>query len=621
MKKGHFEHYDAKKMRIRILGFLFVSSLVVLSIGLFARQVIFEDDYVLQGEKQAQRRIIQPGSRGNIYDCNGHLIVGSRPLFTAAIYIGELRKELSDAYLLRLREARESGQPVDRLALQREARLDVLQAYLDELNHVLGREESLDPARVDRFFQQRILVPMPLVEDLSVEEYATLAEYLSVDAPVQVIVSSARYYPYGSLAAHVLGYVASTDEIDAEDIPGEHLRTFKERGKTGKSGVELYFNDQLEGKSGYELWQVDPVGFQYQLIERELPEQGDHLTLTLDLHDQFAAEVAMEGKRGALVALDVKTGEVRAMVSVPNYNLNELSPRISTDTYQRINEEGAWLNRAIQGLYPPASTFKVLTTIAALRKGILDRALKIDAVPRYKIGNRWFPENNPQGWGIVNVVDALAVSSNVFFYPISTALGGDPLCAEAKRFALGAPTGIELPFESKRMFVPTPEWKKKRHGEAWWEGDSANLGMGQGYIQTTPLNVACMTASLARKQTRTWPSLLPGKGRAEGPPVGLSEDEFNIILEGMLAATQRGVAKAAAVEGVDVAAKTGTGQMYLDGRKTTIAWTIAFAPIEDPEIAVAVIIEPEAEGPGLWGGTAAAPVVGTFLEGHFAAQE
>jgi penicillin-binding protein 2 len=360
-------------------------------------------------------------------------------------------------------------------------------------------------------------------------------------------------------------------------------------------------------------------------IEQRLPVQGKNIVTSLDIELQQAAETAMAERIGAAVALDVRTGEVLVLVSKPDYDLNTFVPRISTKTFQAIEASGGWLNRAIQGQYPPGSTFKVITAIAGVRSGAVEPGVSKSLCPGYyMVGNKRFVCHLHSGHGERDVVTAIRDSCNVFFYKYGLEAGPELIAAEAKRFGYNHPTGIELPSEFKYPRVADPEWRRAHWKSAnlpdgiWRPGDTANISIGQGDTLITPLQAACFVASLARGETETKPTLLhdPNRRPQRTAPIGLTPTEYKAIIDGMNQSYRLGTGKLARVDGLDGAAKTGTAQK---GR-IELAWTIAFAPLENPQIAIAVVLE-GAVDVNFGGGANAAPVAKAILEAWKAKRE
>lgn len=613
-----FRNYNA---RLRLLTYLLIAMLLVLSGGLAYRQLFKHIEFSEKGERQTLRRIIVPGPRGNIYDRDGRLMVGNRPRYSAVVFLNELRPEFREEFK-QLRSYYDTL-PEDQVPrtgdINIEARRNVVQRYIIQVGKAIGRNLEIDSRQIERHFGQQLLLPFPLISDMEPEEYALLLEQIPVQSPIQIFTSNARYYPYGTLAAHTIGYVGNTQEMDTENLPGDDLMTFQARGYEGKTGIEHGFDQELQGESGLEIWVVDPSGFQFEPRVMKTPVQGKDLKITLDSELQDIAELTLGEQRGAVVALDAKRGDLLVMASKPDYDLNDLSPYISNTVAKEINDRGAWINRALQGLYAPGSTFKVITSVAGLRNGFIDDQSMSHCAGSYTISRRSFGCWNRLGHGDVTIHEAIQHSCNVFFYHYSQEIGVNYISAEAKRFHLHEPTGIELPFEATKMIVPTREWKRETQNDAWYPGETAILSIGQGALRVTPLQMACFTAAFARRETQFTPTILFDPYRQAVPSkrdLRLTDHDYNVILDGMEAAAMDGTAKLIKVPGVRIAAKTGTAQVQTPNGMRHLAWSICFAPIEDPEIAIAVMVEGE-QGDTLGGGTTSVPIAQPILQRFF----
>jgi penicillin-binding protein 2 len=630
------ESYKPQRPRLLALHLLTGLCALVLTAGLAYRQLFRSGDYGERERLQNQRRVLVPGPRGNIYDRHDRLLVGNRSRFAVTLYLDELRRQFRTEYIEVVRRYRESeeegaitrGERPTPGQLEQIARAQVVQRYLDQVNRILGRKDKVDVSELDRHFQQQLLLPYILLDDLKPEEYARLIEQLPVESPLQVYTSSTRYYPYGSAAAHALGYVGSSDEIDMENVPGEDLKTYAFKGTTGRTGLELRYDSLLQGETGGTIYWVDPAGFRGEAVKgRRMPKQGQNLVSSLDIDLQLAAADAMgkgDDNKGAVVALDAQTGEVLALLSKPDYDLNDFSPHISHDTWQDVMDRGALLNRAISGLYPPGSTFKLVTSIAGLRNNLISiDSSTADCEGSMRIGGRTFRCDNGYGHhGIIGFTEAVAQSCDIFFWTYGLKIGPDLMAAEARRFHLDQPTGIELPYETSRMLIPDPAWKRQTTGEAWFPGDTANMAIGQGFVAVTPLQMACVVASIARGETTTKPTLLhdPNRPTQHTEPIGLTPAQYAALLDGMEGCTTRGTAKiltqvaAERIPGLHIAGKTGTAQVRTKEGTINIAWFVCFAPIDDPRIAIAVTIEGKTPGENFGGGREAAPVAQAILK-------
>jgi len=600
-------------VRFQILFLICMGCLVLLVAGLAWRQLVQGSTFREQELFQKQRQILMPGPRGEILDRAGRVLVANRPRFSAVVYLNELRPEFRQEFVRRLEVALEEEPRPDRPRIAIAARAAVLQRYLDQITALTGIPANVSTPVLERHFSQNLLLPFPLINDLDLVSYARLIEQLPVTSPIQILTDGVRHYPYGSLASHTLGHLTAHDELLGESLlPGQSVVTFRLRGRRGASGVERALDEVLTGQTGGEVWVVDPSGFQFSRVAHRPPVKGQDVVLALDADLQQAAEHGLRGLTGAVVAIDIQTGEVLALASAPDYDLNDFTPFLRHDASARITERGAWYHRAVQGLYPPGSTFKLITTVAGLRSGHIKPNASSYCSGSFRVGERTFHCHNRRGHGHVDLPSAIEKSCNVFFYEHGLEIGVDLLAAEARRFGFDQRTGIELPNESGRMIVPDPAWKRQREGMGWFPGDTANLSIGQGYLLVTPLQMATSTASFARNETRTRPTLLARPATSPGAVAGnaqaLPPALHRLIVEGMERSSLQGTGKFVNLPNLRIASKTGTAQVFPRGQALTLAWIIAYAPIENPRIAVAVVIEGTDPADPAAGGTTAAPI-------------
>jgi penicillin-binding protein 2 len=385
-------------------------------------------------------------------------------------------------------------------------------------------------------------------------------------------------------------------------------------------------NDILSGTPGEEILSVDPAGFKSETTEFKKPEKGQDCQISLDLDLQQVAEASIGDKIGSVIVLDVHSGEVLVMASKPNYDLSELSPRITNETFDKISAESGWLNRAIQGLYPPGSTFKLLSTIAFLKSGAAtwDPADTETCSGSTMIGTRKFRCDNSRAHGHIGLQEAIKKSCNVYFYNRSQKCGINAISTEAHRFGFDVKTGLELPYETSKMIVPTKNWKTVRNLGPWLGGDSANTSIGQGYLRVTPLQMACFTASVARNEIRTIPHIIHKKNRPSQSgcfeKIGLDNRDYAKLLLAFEAAVKSGTCWRASVDGLRIAGKTGTAQVWENGKKRNVAWFIGFAPVDAPQIAIAIALQEKSESDSYYGSTHAAPIAKDIMEHYFSQQ-
>lgn len=657
--------------RLRLYGTfcIFALGFIYISVGLAYRQVVQAEMRLEESQSQSTRIIIRPPARGMILDRNDNVLVDNRVRWSVKADLALLQKEFRTEYLRLLQAERLREAPnLDREKLQESARVNVLQGWLNKVWFVIdensrkrqGRKALPKAAAVDaaneRFVNtdelrkhlrdQRALT-YTLVADLSfpgtsqaanssegMRAVARFIEQFPVAGPIRLESDIVRSYPYGSLAAHVLGYIKDSEELPPSDnsIEGlsvESLQKTRYTGKKGAAGIELSNDSDLRGKSGLELWSKTSAGYNQSLLRNTDPQQGSIVTLSLDYRIQQAAERALSrildsqqvAIPGAAVMLDVHTGEILALASQPTFDPNRLAFRVTSKYYDEVEAQGGWLNRAIQGLYAPGSTFKVITAIAGMRNKIIDWDDILDCGPSLMVGNRPFPEHGGASYGQVDLDKMLAVSCNVWNYQVGLRLGIEPLATEARRFGLDQPllqsgtdSGVSsaLPYPSRGMVIPDKPYKEgKLQAGKWSPGDTANTSIGQGYLLTTPLHMACLAASLARGETRTIPAIIHASRRdgihAGAQPIGLNTAQLNALRGGMVRCVEEGTAASVRIPGLPYAAKTGTSEYYNQGKLAHLAWIIGYAPAENPVVAFAIVVEGQLDT-NTWGGKTAGPV-------------
>ncbi|MCX6932633.1 MAG: penicillin-binding transpeptidase domain-containing protein, partial [Verrucomicrobia bacterium] len=510
-----FESHEGYDPRVVFFYFITAGLLLLLGGGLAYQQLLRGDLYHDRERAQNQRRILVPGPRGNIYDRHGELLVGNRPRFAVVLYLDELRSRFRTEFIRILKNYREtSGKELPTSEqLWTLARVSVVQSYLEQINAILGRDLKVDAGRLNKHFARDLLLPYPLIEDLPPADYARLIERLPVVSPLQLYTSNTRDYPHASTASQTLGFVGINEDVQSENLSGSDLKTFKMRGSIGRDGLEFKFDDLLQGEAGGSVFRVDPLGYRLRdtkAVETLLPVQGKNLVTSIDLDLQLTAEQAIGDQVGAAVAIDVRTGEVLVLASKPDYDLAKFAPRLSHAEAADITARGAWTNLAISGAFPPGSTFKILTSIAGMRAGVIDPDEPLDNCQgTVRIGNRTFVCNNARGrHGEILLPGAIAQSCDIYYFAAGRLMTHERLAAEGRRFHLHERTGIELPNETRRMIMPDSDYKERVFGEKWFPGDTANASIGQGYVLVSPLQMACFAASVARNEVHTPPTLV-----------------------------------------------------------------------------------------------------------------
>jgi penicillin-binding protein 2 len=432
---------------------------------------------------------------------------------------------------------------------------------------------------------------------------------------ISLTIEEQRYYPKGSLASHVLGYVG--------EITDEELDQFSDQGYhggdwIGKSGLERLYDPSLHGLDGGYLIEVDARGRQVRVVRHVLPQAGKDLVLTLDSKIQALAEKELKqtGHPGAAVVMNPQSGELLALASSPGFDPNSFLPLGDSAERKKLltNPNLPLYNRSIQALYPPGSTFKIITSLAALESGQWDPAKKIYCDGTFELGKerRIFHCWRPHGHGNVDFSRGLAESCDVYFYEVGNDIGPALIEEMAKRFGLGAPTGVDLPHEKK---WPLPlAWKQSRNrpSERYWHGgETLNYAIGQGSLQVTPLQMASVISVTANQGSLWQPYLVAETQRfgqtlehLGGPRlaarVTISERTWTLVHEGLLRAVREGTSVAAQIKGIRVAGKTGTAQA---SKGKDHAWFVAYAPEEKPRVSCSVLVEH-----GGHGASTAAPI-------------
>ncbi len=619
-------------LRLSVVGAIFLICAVLLIIWLARRQIFESDEYMGKHARQSLRLVMIPAPRGEIYDRHGNPIVVNKPRYSVTVDLSSrvLREEIDAKYIEYVKEARKeiinldsSTRKIDRDVLLNNARIDVLKNCLTLVNEVIGRDTELDPRAVLRHFAQKRTLDYPLVENLTEEERAKFVENFRADAPIRLYVDGIRTYPYGKLAAHLLGWLKNTDDIETpEEFKGLGIARY--RGKTGATGIEMQFDEALRGVPGYQLWRVLPNGYLDEKIKEVRPKQGARIYTSLDIELQQALEDAMRRtmRPGAAIAIDVNTGEILAMASAFAYDPNEFSVIVRA-AYQAelvAQDPNIFINRAVQARYPPGSTFKLITAIAAMRSGKVLPDQQFDCGSYLRVNRRNWPEHDGAVFGPSDVSRMIRTSGNVYCYNVALEIGWEPISEEAKRFGLDQKLPVELP-EATGLYlvVPSPKYKYATGAGGWVAGDTLNMSIGQGFLQTSPLHIACMTASIARNETRTRPSILfdperqLGHVNHGGEPIGLTPHAREKILQGMRESVEVGTGRLAKVPGLPIAGKTGTAQWQNRGKRSNLAWFTGFAPIEDPRVAVTVVFEANYED-RIAGGATSGPIASEIFK-------
>ncbi len=571
--------YSKRRMLYTVIALVFL-----LYLGrLFQLQMIYSDEYGRKSEENSIRTIPKEPIRGYIYDRQGRIVVDNRPAFTVTIMPFEFDKR-----------------NINLLA----SILEVEPAYVQE--------------RMKKGEAYNRFVPVKVKRDIDFKILSALEEYRDKLPGVDYQIESKRFYTTPARASHILGYT--------KEITENQLKTFGE-GYTqgdvaGATGLEAEYEGALRGQKGAEFSTVNVRG---QVVGRfdngkhDIPSvEGDDLLLAMDFSLQTLAESLFADRRGALIAIDPQDGGILAMISKPDYDLSLFSGVTPADIWRSFNTDEAkpLFNRATLTRYPPGSTFKMILAAAALEKKIVSPSWKVTCTGSFRMGSKVFKDEHVHG--TVDMVEAITRSCNVYFYQLMLKVGLDTWSFYGSEFGFGKPTHVDI-YEENPGLLPTTEWMNKRYGEnGWTRGFLPSLGIGQGELGVTPLQMAVYTMVLGNKGHYYQPHAVKGIiHKATHDTVAVSVDKreiklgaeaWRVIREGMRGVVEKpgGTGGLARVKGIESAGKTGTAQ---NPHGKSHAWYIGFAPFQNPRIAIVVMIENVG-----YGGSFAAPIAGMCIE-------
>ncbi|MBD2089147.1 penicillin-binding protein 2 [Microcoleus sp. FACHB-1515] len=449
-------------------------------------------------------------------------------------------------------------------------------------------------------------LPVRISQQLSPTAFVALAEQSEQFAGVEVMAESSRYYPNGSLGAHVLGYIGEATADDIQENPH-----YPNGIIVGQMGIERLANRSLLGTWGNRRVEVNARGQELRWLGTQPAISGESLRMTLDLDLQQTAERALGQRRGAVVVLNVKTGEVLAMASGPSFDPNLFTRRITEAEWQRLQDPtGPLLNRALQG-YPPGSTFKIVTSAAAMQSGDYSPSSRVGTAACINVGGTNFCEHGSSGYGAIGFQKALTVSSNTFFYRVGMTTGPEEIAKWGQ--ALGLGTSSDMGLEgATHSYIPVPEEKEELFGEPWYTGDTVSMSIGQGLVQATPLELAVMTATIANGGKRVVPHLLMSETNTPETapkPTGIRADIIETIQAGLRDVVRSGTARSLNDGSIPLTAgKTGTAEVT--GKSNSMY--VGYGPYENPEIAIAVVVEN-----GGYGAVAAVPIAHEVYKTYF----
>ena len=591
-------------VRLTAVQYFILAIFLVLAYGLWRLQVSQSDYYSAAAEKNRIRNVPILAPRGKIYDRHGKLIVDNYPSFTALVMRDSSRDLNADA--------------------------DLIAQGLD-----MDPKEVRDKIR--RFSWLPQYQPIYLKEDITPDEEAFIEAHRSELPELDTIMAYRRLYPRKGFLAHVIGYVG---EVSEDMLNQPEFELYNPGDVVGKSGVELQYNQLLMGKNGSRQVVVNSHGKEVgQPLEEKPAEAGTNLNLTIDIDLQIAAEEALEGRNGAIVAMDPRTGEILAMVSRPTFDPNDFSVRISRGEWNRLvtDENHPLLNKAIQAQLAPGSVFKIIMATAGMQEGIAQN-MHVICNGGAEFYGRYFKcwvVAEHRVHGDVDITKAIYQSCDVFFYTLAEKLGIARIARYATAFGLGQRTGIDLPQEVSGV-MPSEEWKLRNFRQKWFAGETISVGIGQGAIAATPIQLARAIGAIASGGRLVRPhitdptalphNVIPAANVSSEVTIPIDPENWQVITDAMAAVVNPGgTAALSHLQGIDFAGKTGSAQTVSNAVKAKMGalerskfkdngWFAGVEPRRNPEIVVCVLLE-EGEH-GYLAARTAAQVIKAYVEKH-----
>lgn len=597
---------DSNWYKQRIIGVMacVLAAFCILLVRLFFLQVIKGEEYERLSENNSIRLQNIDPSRGMIFDRGGKLLVDNRPSFDVNII---------------LKDARPVNETIEKLSRY-------INFPADELRAKIASKKNIS-----------LYKPVLLKQDIGRDTMAAVEVHKYELPGIVVNAKPRRHYINRQSAAHLIGYLG---EINPAELSSGKFPGCRQGDLIGKYGVEKAHQSLLKGKRGGRQVEVNAVGQVIKVLKTVDSQPGYNYYLTIDHVVQEKAEALLEGIIGAAVAMEPSTGQILALVSNPSFDQNSFVCGMSQDQWDSLTSDPLkpLTNRVVQGEYAPASTYKIVTAIAGLEEGVIDENTTFTCPGYYKFQNREYRCWKKEGHGTMSIVKALAQSCDVFFYNVGQHVGVDRLAWYAIECGLGSKTEINLDHEMRGL-IPTAAWKKRRFGIEWQEGETLSLAIGQGFNLVTPLQMVTLISAVANGGSRYRPEILKhietadGKIIRESKPkrigsLPVSSKTLELVKQGLWEVVnyEKGTARGARIHGIDVSGKTGTAQVIsrkededeteeeLPDHLRPHAWFVAYAPSENPEIAVAVVVEHGEHGSG-----SAAPVaremIKTYLRG------
>ncbi len=558
------------RARFRGLILLFWVGLSVVVIRLYVVEVIKHSHYLALARENIVKSTPIPPLRGEITDRHGVVLVHNGPEFALFEVPGEVRSPREIGWV-----ASDLGVPVARLLRSTRSLGFVLPSH----------------------------VPVPLLAGLSMAQVGRVNMDLYRLPGFFIQIMPKRIYPENNLAAHLLGYVGSFTPGDLKSSLYRHLPPGT---GVGKSGIEKEYDSYLQGTPGLRRQLVNSHGIMIKSLREKPPGEGQSLRLTIDIRLQTVAERMLGDRRGAVVALDPRNGELLALASHPAYSSGELSQAMSTARWNELVHapDHPLTNRATQGLYPPGSVFKIVTTLSGLQENKLDPDKSFRCGGTFRVGSVIFHDWKKGGHGTLHLHRAIEQSCDIFFYTLGMRLGPDAIARVARDFGLGQKTGIDLPAELSGV-VPDRRWKRKYLHAPWYPGETPPMAIGQGYLTVTPLEMARLMGAVAMDGRMSHPHLRLGKSKTSLTPVGFPQKDFTLVKADLrdVVAAPHGTGHPVNLPFFAIAGKTGTAQVVSNRgpnknkkRPKADSWFVGFGPFDSPRIVVAVLIENGGDG-------------------------
>ena len=596
---------DKKEKNVRFIVFLVLVGAVFLLLvaRLFTLQVLDASQYAEQALQNRIRTNVIKATRGEIYDREGKLLAKNT---TGYQVIHSHTQPLSPKDVALLKEVKNMTQEqIDaRLSQERKAVAERIKETIGDINKISQITGYQVDYLIDRFFKQQRMgtdKKILVIEDLEKQVALRAIEKIDNDR-IDIVEYNKRYYPEDSLASHVIGYVKPISEKEFKDLEKEGYRN---SDLIGKKGVERSYDKEMKGQDGKENVEVDAKGNVIRQMETTESVAGKNVYLSLDLELQKYMTDAFIGKSGVFIAMEAKTGKIIAFVSNPEISLNLLSSRIPDNQWNELVNSKAkpLVNKGIAGLYPPGSTFKVITGMGILESGISPYAT-VTSTGQYRYGKLIFRDSHKYGNGVTNFAKSIEQSVNTYYYVFSQKAGVEKIVKYAKEFGIGSKTGIDIPGELAGT-LPSPEWKKKRfkkkQDQRWLPGDLINMSIGQGYVLTTPIQIASAYQAIANNGVQLKPTVVDrfvtysGKVENNAPKVvrklNVSSKNLKLMQNALRLPVSGygGTAKLLRIGGYPVSAKTGTAQNtgFVDNH----SWIAGYFPSDNPQIVFLSIVE------------------------------